>query len=318
MAVPFVKTLDFSYAEAERLSPRIRRVIARNPSPFTFHGTGTYIVGGAQADRDHGRAAHGRGPVAVIDPGPDDAAHVAALLRALDGETVSHILITHTHRDHSPAAAALQQATGAPTYAFGPHPLPQGGPAVEEGGDHAFRPDHRLADGDTVDGPGWTLTALHTPGHISNHLCFALREEQALFSGDHVMGWSTTVISPPDGSMTDYYASLNRLLPRDDARYYPTHGAPIDAHSTGASPQAFVQALLQHRAAREVQILRCLDREGPQTIPQMVAAMYHDVPAYLHPAAARSVLAHLIHMVADGRVAADGGVADEAAVYRLG
>ena len=307
MAVPFIRTLDFRYGEAAPLSPRIRRVIAPNPSAFTFHGTGTYIVG-----------ERGRGPVAVIDPGPDDDAHMQALLAALDGETVSHILITHTHRDHSPAAAALQAATGAPTYGFGPHPQPKGGPAVEEGGDHGFRPDHVLGDGDTVDGAGWTLTALHTPGHISNHLCFALREEQALFTGDHVMGWSTTVISPPDGSMSDYYASLNKLLPRDDARYYPTHGAPIDAGSTGgASPQHFVQELIAHRQARETQILKCLEREGAQTIPQMVRVMYHDVPPGLHPAAARSVLAHLIHMVADGRVKADGGAVTEAAVYRL-
>jgi len=324
MSVPFVRTLDFRYGEAAALSPRIRRVIAPNPSAFTFHGTGTYIVGapgdGLHRDGPRHGGPHRGAAVAVIDPGPADDAHVRALLAALDGATVSHILITHTHRDHSPAAAALQQATGAPTYGFGPHPqAPGGGPAMEEGGDHGFRPDHVMRDGDTLTGADWTLTALHTPGHISNHLCFALAEEQALFTGDHVMGWSTTVISPPDGSMTDYYASLRRLLPRDDARYYPTHGAPVDRHSTGgASPQDFVQALLTHRQGRETQILRCLDRDGPQTIPQMVTAMYHDVPVGLHPAAARSVLAHLIHMVAEGRVAVDGGVAEEAAVYRLG
>lgn len=312
MAVPFIRTLDFQYGAATALSPRIRRVIAPNPSAFTFHGTGTYIVGAP------GEGPHSRGPLAVIDPGPLDDAHMQALLAALDGETVSHILITHTHRDHSPAAAALQQATGAPTYGFGPHPQPQGGPAVEEGGDHAFQPDHVMQEGDTVTGADWTLTALHTPGHISNHLCFALSEERALFTGDHVMGWSTTVISPPDGSMTEYYASLKKLLPRDDTRYYPTHGAPIDEGSTGGSPQAFVQALIAHREAREAQIMACLAAAGPQTIPQMVNVMYADVPAGLHPAAARSVLAHLIHMVADGRVKADGGVATEAAVYRKG
>ena len=303
MSIPFVKDLQFDYGAARRLSPLVRRVIARNPSAFTFHGTGTYILGSEK--------------VAVIDPGPDDPAHIDALLAALDGETVSHILITHTHRDHSPGAALLQQKTGAPTYAFGPHPLPKGGPAVEEGGDHDFRPDHLLEDGARVTGAGWTVTALHTPGHISNHLCFALEEEKALFSGDHVMGWSTTVISPPDGNMTEYYESLRKLLPRDDQRYYPTHGAPIDRETTGRSPQQFVEALLAHRAGRELQIVNCLAKDGPMTIPQMVGRMYADVPKYLHSAAARSVLAHLIHMAGEGRVQPEAGAADEAAVWRL-
>lgn len=306
MSIPFIKDLQFNYAQVSGLSPLVRRVIAQNPSAFTFHGTGTYIIG------------HGEN-VAVIDPGPDDPAHIEALLRNLDGETVSHILITHTHRDHSPGAALLQARTGAPTYGFGPHPPAQvvGGVVVEEGGDHDFTPDHILTEGDVVRGGGWTITALHTPGHISNHLCFALHEEKALFSGDHVMGWSTTVISPPDGNMTDYYTSLDKLLPRDDVRYYPTHGAPIDALSTGHSPQHFVRELIKHRQAREVQILDCLTKNGPQTIPQMVVVMYAEVPKYLHPAAARSVLAHLIHMVGDGRVTVEGGgPADEAAIYR--
>lgn len=305
MSVPFVKDLDFAYGTVSGLSPLVRRVIAPNPSAFTFHGTGTYILG--------------RGTVAVIDPGPDDAAHVDAVLAALeDGETVSHILITHTHRDHSPGAALLKQRTGAETYGFGPHPQRiEGGVVVEEGGDHDFMPDHRVKDGAVIHGAGWTVTALHTPGHISNHLCFGLQEEKALFTGDHVMGWSTTVISPPDGSMTDYYASLKKLLFRDDVRYYPTHGAPIDTSSTGHAPQHFVRELIRHREAREAQIMACLATSGPQTIPQMVAVMYAGIPTYLHPAAARSVLAHLIHMVHDGRVkTADGGAADEAAVYR--
>ncbi|MEK9969753.1 MAG: MBL fold metallo-hydrolase [Ferrovibrio sp.] len=305
MSIPFVKELQFAYGTVSGLSPLVRRVIAQNPSPFTFHGTGTYIIG------------HGPKGIAVIDPGPDDTAHLEALLKAIDGETVSHILITHTHRDHSPGAAWLKARTGAPTYGFGPHPVPNGGPAVEEGGDHTFMPDRILQDGDVLQGAGWTVTALHTPGHISNHLCFALHEEKALFSGDHVMGWSTTVISPPDGSMTDYYASLEKLLPRDDVRYYPTHGAPIDALSTGHSPQHFVRELIAHRQARETQIMDCLAKSGPQTIPQMVATMYAEVPKYLHAAAARSVLAHLIHMVGDGRVAVEGGgAADEAAIFR--
>src|SRR5690606_2216464 len=253
MAIPFVKELDFAYGTIAQFSPLVRRVIARNPSAFTFHGTGTYVVG-----RPGGR-------VAVIDPGPDDDAHIDALLDALRGDTVSHILITHTHRDHSPGAARLKEVTGAPTYAYGPHPLPRGGIAVEEGGDHDFRPDHLLEDGTRLVGDGWTMSALHTPGHISNHLCFALEEERALFSGDHVMGWSTTVISPPDGNMTDYYNSLRRLLPREDRRYYPTHGAPIDERTTGRDPQRFVEALLAHRMGRETQIIDCLTRNGPMT-----------------------------------------------------
>lgn len=303
MSVPFVKDLDFAYGTVSGLSPLVRRIIAQNPSAFTFHGTGTYIVG--------------RGKVAVIDPGPDDPAHINAIMAALeDGETVSHILITHTHRDHSPGAALLKARTGAETWGFGPHPQRiEGGVVVEEGGDHDFIPDHRLKDGAVIRGDGWTVTALHTPGHISNHLCFGLHEEKALFTGDHVMGWSTTVISPPDGNMTDYYASLKTLLFRDDVRYYPTHGAPIDIASTGHKPQHFVTELIRHREAREAQIMACL-KSGPQTIPQMVATMYVDVPKYLHPAAARSVLAHLIHMVHDGRVKTEsGGEADEAAVY---
>jgi glyoxylase-like metal-dependent hydrolase (beta-lactamase superfamily II) len=306
MSIPFVKDLEFSYGGSQALSPLVSRVIARNPSAFTFHGTGTYIIGAAQPGSR----------VAVVDPGPDDPAHIDALLAALHGRVVSHILITHTHRDHSPGAALLKTATGAPTYGFGPHPQPKGGLAVEEGGDHDFRPDHLVPDGARIAGEGWTVTALHTPGHISNHLCFALEDEQALFSGDHVMGWSTTVISPPDGNMTDYYESLRKLLPRGERRYYPTHGAPIDRETTGKTPQQFVEALLAHRMGREHQIVDCL-KAGPMTIPQMVARMYADVPAYLHPAAARSVLAHLIHMAGEGRVIPDNGAADERATYRL-
>jgi len=290
MSPPFVKDLTFSYGEVQQVSPLVRRVVARNPSAFTFHGTGTYIIG--------------KGEVAVIDPGPDDPQHVEAIMAAIRGESVSHIFITHTHRDHSPAAAALKRLTGAPTLGFGPHPAMPGGIMVEEGGDHAFQPDRLLADGEGVAGKGWNIEALHTPGHISNHLCFALEEEQAVFSGDHVMGWSTTVISPPDGNMTEYFASLRRMLPRRDRVYYPTHGAPIGEATTGLTPMDFVRTLIAHREAREAQILQVL-AAGAATIPYMVAQMYRDVPSYLHPAAARSVLAHLLHMVADGRIAAD-------------
>ncbi len=185
--IPYVRDMTFEYGVIERLSPLIRRVVAHNPGPFTFHGTATYIVG--------------NGAVAVIDPGPALAPHVEAILSGLGGETVSHQMITHTHRDHSPAARLLGRATGAATHGFGPHGAGRGEGVVEEGGDHDFIPDVYLRDGDTVEGDGWSLTALHTPGHTSNHLCFALAQESVLFSGDHVMGWSTTVIAPPDGHM---------------------------------------------------------------------------------------------------------------------
>lgn len=295
MAAPeFLRDMTFAYGEAATLSPLVRRVIARNPSAFTFHGTGTYIVG--------------RGTVAVIDPGPDEPEHIDALLAALAGETVSHILVTHTHIDHSPGAARFKAATGAKTYAFGGHPRHPDGTVVEQGGDLDFTPDEIIGEGDAVTGPGWTLRALHTPGHISNHLCFALPEEQALFSGDHVMGWSTSVISPPDGNMADYFASLRKLLPRDDRLYYPTHGPAIPA------PLPHVRSFIAHRQAREEQILACV-RDGLTTVPAMVARMYESVPRHLHPAAARSVQAHLAHMVGDGRLALVDGEG-LAAVYQ--
>lgn len=295
MAAPeFLRDMTFAYGEAATLSPLVRRVIARNPSAFTFHGTGTYIVG--------------RGTVAVIDPGPDEPEHIDALLAALAGETVSHILVTHTHIDHSPGAARFKAATGAKTYAFGGHPRHPDGTVVEQGGDLDFAPDEIIGEGDAVTGPGWTLQALHTPGHISNHLCFALPEEQALFSGDHVMGWSTSVISPPDGNMADYFASLRKLLPRDDRLYYPTHGPAIPA------PLPHVRSFIAHRQAREEQILACV-RDGLTTVPAMVARMYETVPRHLHPAAARSVQAHLAHMVGDGRLALVDGEG-LAAVYQ--
>ncbi len=280
--LPVDRTYDAAYGKVVEISPLIRRVCAENPNAFTFKGTGTYIVG--------------RGKVAVIDPGPLLDEHVEALKAALKDETVTHILITHTHNDHSPAAAPLKAATGAKTYAFGPHGAGKKheGIDVEEGGDTAFHPDVVVKDGDTIKGDGWTFDALYTPGHTSNHLCFALREEKALFSGDHVMGWSTTVIAPPDGDMAQYFASLKKLTTRDDRTYYPTHGNPI------ANPQAFVRTLIEHRHARERQIEVCLQR-GLARIPEMVAVIYSEVDSRLHPAASMSVLAHLQHMVATGR-----------------
>jgi len=256
--------------------------------------------------------------VAVVDPGPRDPVHIDALLRALDGETVRHILITHTHGDHSPAAKALAEATGAPVLGFGPHPTAatdeDDDDADDDNDDHAepisddpdfaekhrpdvdFDPESPLAHGDLVEGPGYTLEALHTPGHISNHLCFALREENALLSGDHVMGWSTTIIPPPDGDIAAYLESLELLLARSDAQLYPTHGARID------DPRPYVQALYDHRLAREAAILAQLS-EGPKSAAEIVAVIYADVPKVLHKPAARSVVAHLRKLHDEGTIA---------------
>ena len=288
--VKFNHALEFAYGEAAELSPLVRRVIAPNPSPFTFHGTGTYVVG--------------YGEVAIIDPGPAISDHIAALLTAIADETVTHILVTHTHRDHSPAARALHDATGAPTYGFGPHGSgrPEPGGEVEEGADHDFSPDHEVRTGTIIQGLNWTFEAVHTPGHTSNHVCYALKEENALFPGDHVMGWSTTVISPPDGDMQAYMKSLEICRKRamsQDQTYYPTHGAPI------TNPQSYVSQLIDHRKDREEQINSCL-ADGIDTIPAMVNQMYADVPQQLHPAAQRSVLAHLIHIVETGRATCRG------------
>jgi glyoxylase-like metal-dependent hydrolase (beta-lactamase superfamily II) len=270
-----------TYGRLVARSPLVRRLLARNPSAFSYTGTGTFVVG--------------HGTVAVIDPGPDDPAHVQAIVDGLSGETISHIVITHTHMDHSPAAPALKAATGAKIVGCAPLVLSDDGPRADAGFDATYAPDAVLADGDSITGPGWTLTAVHTPGHTSNHLCFALAEEKALFSGDHVMGWSTTVVAPPDGDMAAYMASLRKLLDRDDAIYHPTHGEPV------TDPQRFVRGLITHRKQRENQILRLLG-EGTDAIPAMVAMMYAMVDKRLHPAAERSVLAHLIDLQAQGRV----------------
>jgi glyoxylase-like metal-dependent hydrolase (beta-lactamase superfamily II) len=287
MAIAFDRSFEAPYGMPVKLTPLISRVLANNPGPFTFKGTGVYIVGA----RD----------VAVIDPGPLIAEHVEALKRALGGRRVSHILVTHTHSDHSPAAAPLKEWSGAKTYAFGPHGSGKDdGVKVEEGGDRDFVPDIRVRDGEIVAGDGFTFECVYTPGHTSNHMCFALREEQALFTGDHVMGWSTTVVTPPDGDMAQYMASLRKLLARGDRILYPTHGAPI------REPKPFLQAYVDHRLEREAQILACI-RDGVSTIPEMVARMYADVDKRLHPAASRSVLAHLILLEKEGRVRQEAG-----------
>lgn len=282
-SIPFVYKYDFDYAVAEQVSPLIRRVTARNPSGFTFHGTGTYIIG--------------QGEVAVVDPGPLIPEHIEALKSAVAGETVTHILITHTHYDHSPAAAPLKQHWGCKTYGYGPHGAGKiaSGTPIEEGGDMDFVPDVEIRDGDILKGDNWTVECVYTPGHTSNHMCFALQEEKALFTGDHVMGWSTSVIGPPDGDMTDYMASLEKLLDRDDEVYWPTHGTCIK------DVKAFVQAYITHREAREQQILQCIDA-GTSQIEAMVPIMYTETDPAMYPAAARSVLAAMERLVATGKV----------------
>ena len=282
-SIRYYTDFNFQYAVLETVSPLVRRIVARNPGAFTGPGTGTYVVG------------HGR--VALIDPGPSLGSHVEAVLHALRNETIEHLLITHSHIDHWPATEAIRRATGARTYAFGGR------------GGWGFPLDQPLQEGDTVEGAGWRLTAVHTPGHASEHLCFALPEERTLFSGDHVMGWSTSIISPPDGSLGDYMRSLEKLLPRDDAVYLPTHGAPV------TDPKTHVHAFIEHRRERSAAILANLDARG-KSISQIVQAVYTDVPPYLHGAAAHSVLAHLIEMVNTGEVECDGPP-EEASRFRL-
>lgn len=315
-------TLDresFTYGVSQPVVALVRRVIAENPSKFTYFGTGTYIVGGD---------GNGRGDVVVIDPGPRLDAHRDALAAALEGCSVKAILVTHCHADHSPLAAWLAAESGAPTIAFGPHgddtwdigddPVvddpaddpadePAGDtdaePVVEESTDRDFTPDVTAATGDVVAAAdGWVMTAIHTPGHTSNHTCFALDDgtTRTLFTGDHVMGWSTTVVSPPDGDMAAYLESLRVVAGRRDDVAIPTHGPPIP------NPSAFVNALIEHRLEREVQVLDAV-RRGVGMIPAMVEVLYADVRKELHKPARRSVLAHLVKLVDDGTVAVEGG-----------
>lgn len=315
MAIAFNKDFTPVYGQVDELSPLIRRVVAENPNPFTFTGTGVYLVG--------------RGSVAVIDPGPTLDEHLDAVLGALEpGESVTHLLVTHTHTDHTAAVQKVIDRTGATTYGYGPHgPVPDHDPLDQvsfdeyftagekaqfdkqwadtpdelkrEGPDVEFTPDVAVADGDLIAGPGWTVEVVHTPGHTSNHVCFALREEKVLFTGDHVMGWSTSVISPPDGDLFDYLNSLRKLLERDDERYWPTHGPAIE------NPREYVQSFIDHRLSRERQIVDAL-ATGPSTIKAIVPDMYADVDKRLWRAAANSVYSHLLALHREGRVSADG------------
>jgi glyoxylase-like metal-dependent hydrolase (beta-lactamase superfamily II) len=290
--IPFQREMTFEYGRPDQVSPRIQRIVANNPGPFTYLGTGTYLVGGDE--------------VAVIDPGPLLDEHLAALMKALEGRRLTHILTTHTHADHSPLAHPLQELAGGAIVGRSSPPEPS---SEGEADEVAFRPDVEVEDGQTIAGPGWTLQAIATPGHASNHVCYALTEENALFCGDHIMGWSTTVISPPDGDMGAYYASLDKVQARGFDVLWPTHGPPVRE----VSP--FIDAYRDHRLRRERQILKELTA-GPRTIAELTPRLYAGIDKRLFPAARRSVWAHLIHMAAGGQIAVDGAATMEAS-YRL-
>lgn len=286
--IKFDRNFEPPFGAAVALSPLVRRITCDNPSPFTFTGTNTFIVGHQS--------------VAIIDPGPDDAAHFAALLHAVRDETVSHILVTHTHMDHSPLAAKLSAATGAKTYSA-ISPAESTGVSdirLDASVDHGFVPDVSLHDGDVVEGKGWALEAVSTPGHMSNHMSFCLNAEKALLVGDHVMAWATTVVAPPDGNMNDYMESLRKLLRRDEAIYYPAHGPEK------REPLGLVRAILAHRKMREEAIFNRV-KSGDETIGEIVANIYADIDPRLHGAAGLSTLAHLEHLMEKGRIEVRNG-----------
>ena len=298
--IPFDRSFDLPPGKVEEIYPGVRRLLCNNPGPFTFRGTVSYIVG--------------RDRVAVIDPGPLDEAHIKALLNAVQGETITHIFVTHTHRDHSPAAARVKAATGALTFGEGPHRAARElhldeAPRLDASGDREFRPDTALADGDVVAGDGWTLEAVATPGHTANHMAFALKDSEILFSGDHVMAWSTPVVAPPDGAMSDYMASLEKLLHRTETTYLPGHGGAVrDA------PQ-FVGSYIRHRRGREQSILSRL-AEGKADIPTLVQRIYIGLDPRLTRAAGLSVFAHLEDLVTRGLIVTDGPPS-LGSIYRL-
>jgi glyoxylase-like metal-dependent hydrolase (beta-lactamase superfamily II) len=298
--IPFDKHFDLAPETVEEVAPGVRRVLANNPGPFTFKGTVSYVVG--------------RGQVAIIDPGPLDEVHIAALLDAVRGETVTHVFVTHTHRDHSPAVPRIKAATGALVLAEGPHraarPLHVGeAPRLDASNDTEFKPDHALADGEVVSGRGWTIEAVTTPGHTANHMAFAFKEADLLFSGDHVMAWSTPVVAPPDGAMSDYMASLHKLARRPETIYLPGHGGAV------REAPRFVQHYICHRQGREASILHRLAK-GEADIPTLVRAIYIGLDPRLVKAAGLSVLAHLEDFVTRGLVATEGEPSIEGR-YRL-
>ncbi|MCX7585850.1 MBL fold metallo-hydrolase [Phenylobacterium sp. 58.2.17] len=296
--IPYVREIQFEYGACDQVSPLIRRVVANNPGPFTYLGTGTYIIG--------------KGKVAVIDPGPDMPEHLDALMAALEGETVTHILVTHHHSDHSPLAGPLQEKTGAKIYGCAVGAKAADSTVITEAGhDLSFTPDIDICGGGAVfEGPGWTLEAIATPGHTSNHICFALKEENALFSGDHIMGWSTTVVSPPDGDMTAYMESLELVKARRFDILWPTHGPPV------LKVEPFIDAYIAHRRAREAQVVKAVG-EGHGRIKDMVPVLYAEVDKRLWPAAARSVLGHMIDLTRRGVVVSDDRDPGLDSEYRL-
>ena len=298
--IPFDKDLDLAPGKVDEPIPGVRRVMANNPGPFTFKGTLSYIIG--------------KGKVAIVDPGPDEPAHIGALLDAVRNETVTHIFVTHTHRDHSPAVPAVKAATGATVYAEGPHraarPLYIGEHnPLDASADRDFQPDIALKDGQAVSGDGWTIQAVATPGHTANHMAYALKEKNALFAGDHVMAWATSIVAPPDGAMSDYMASLTKLAQRNESSYLPGHGPVIK------DAPRFVNYYILHRKAREASILHRLSK-GPTDIPTIVRAIYIGIDPRLTGAAGLSVLAHLEDLVTRGLVETDGTPAIDG-VYRL-
>ncbi len=283
--IPFNKSFDIVHGVADRISPMIRRVVAPNAGPFTFEGTCTYIIG--------------KGEVALVDPGPLRDSHLEALRRELKDEKITHILVTHTHNDHSPLATVLGAETGAAIYAQGPHLTPRdyapSGPSLDEASDRDFKPDFAMEHGDIIEGPGWSFECVFTPGHTANHMTFELREEKALFTGDHVMGWSTSVVAPPDGNMADYMNSLKILTEREDKVYWPAHGGAI------GNPKPYVRAFITHRKMRERAIVKRIE-EGDRLISDMVRRIYRDLDPRLRPAAALSVRAHIEDLVMRGRI----------------
>ncbi len=298
--IPFDKDLNLAPDVVDEPMPGVRRIMANNPGPFTFKGTVSYIIG--------------RGKVAIIDPGPDDAAHIGALRDAVRNETVTHIFVTHTHRDHSPAVPAIKAATGAAVYAEGPHRaaralhIGEHNP-LDASADRDFKPDVALKDSDVVTGDGWAIEAVTTPGHTANHMAYALKEKNTLFAGDHVMAWATSIVAPPDGAMSDYMDSLAKLARRKETIYFPGHGPAI------ADAPRFVNYYILHRKAREASILHRLSK-GETDIPTIVRAIYIGIDPRLTGAAGLSVLAHLEDLVARGLAETDGQPSIDG-VYRL-